>query len=118
VSETEAETETGSVTAPDPVVGAGGGTSRPSEAAAERDGLAAGFTGIEDGEEIYILEADLGDVRLSLDFLVFRAEDPFAEINGVEIHLGGTIEGYRVKSIERDRVRLSDGRRTIVLRAP
>ena len=70
-------------------------------------------------EEIYILEADLGyGVSLSLDFLIYREVDPFAEINGVELHLGGTIEGYRVKAIERDRVTLSNGRRTIVLRAP
>ena len=78
-----------------------------------------GFVGKEGGEEIYILEADLGNgVSLSLDFLIYRDVDPFAEINGVEVHLGGTIEGYRVKAIERDRVTLSNGRRTVVLRAP
>jgi len=80
--------------------------------------LSEGFAGIEDGDEVYILEADLGSVRLSLDFIVFRANDPFAEINNVELHLGGVIDGYRVKAIERDRVRLSNGRRTIVLRTP
>ena len=79
---------------------------------------AIGFVGMEDGEEVFILEADLGSVQLSLDFLVSRAEDPFTEINGVELHIGGVIEGYRVKSIEHDRVKLSNGRRTIVLRAP
>lgn len=79
---------------------------------------APGFTGIEDGDEIYVMEAAVGKVRLSLDFIVFRSDDPFAEINGIELHLGGVIEGYRVKAIERDRVRLSDGRRNIVLRAP
>ena len=79
----------------------------------------SGFVGKEGDEEIYILEADLGNgVSLSLDFLIFREEDPFAEINGVELHLGGTIGGYRVKAIERDRVTLSNGRRTVVLRAP
>jgi hypothetical protein len=91
--------------------------SRPSgsDPAAATD---SGFAGIEDGAEVYILEADLGDVRLELDFIVFRADDPFAEINGIEVHLGGTVGGFRVKAIERDRVRLSDGRRTVVLRAP
>jgi len=79
----------------------------------------SGFVGKEGDEEIYILEADLGNgVSLSLDFLIFREEDPFAEINGVELHLGGSIGGYRVKAIERDRVTLSNGRRTVVLRAP
>jgi len=77
-----------------------------------------GFTGIVDGEEIYILEADLGTVVLSLDFIVFRTDDSFAEINGVELHVGGMVEGFRVKAIERDRVHLTDGRRNIVLRTP
>jgi hypothetical protein len=77
-----------------------------------------GFAGMEGGDEVYVLEADLGDVTLSLDFLVYRATDPFAEVNGVEVHLGGTVAGFRVKDIEKDRVRLSDGHRTIVLRTP
>ncbi len=84
----------------------------------EDKNLSEGFVGIEDGDEIYILEADLGSVRLSLDFIIFRADDPFAEINGVELHVGGVINGFRVKAIEKDRVRLSNGRRSIVLRAP
>jgi len=84
----------------------------------EDKNLSEGFVGIEDGDEVYILEANLGKVHLSLDFIVFRADDPFTEINGVELHVGGVIDGYRVKAIERDRVRLSNGRRTIVLRAP
>ena len=82
------------------------------------EGLSEGFAGMEDGDEVYILEADLGDRRLSLDFIVFRSDDPFVEINGVELHVGGVVEGYRVKAIEADRVRLSNGRRSIVLRAP
>ena len=90
----------------------------PATKAADDQGLAEGFAGIEDGDEVYILEADLGKVHLSLDFIIFRADDPFTEINGVELHLGGVIDGYRVKAIERDRVRLSNGRRTIVLRTP
>lgn len=78
-----------------------------------------GFVGVEDGNEVYILEADLGGGRvLSLDYIVFRADDPYAEINGVEVHLGGVVSGFRVKAVERDRVVLSDGRRTLVLRTP
>lgn len=77
-----------------------------------------GFIGKEDGINVYLMEAKLGDVTLSLDFLVFRATDPYAEINGSEVHVGGIVAGFRVKSVERDRVVLSDGRRTIVLRAP
>ena len=78
----------------------------------------SGFAGVEDGADVYILEADLGAVNFSLDYIIFRTEDPFAEINGVELHLGGVIEGYRVKAIERDRVHLSNGRKDIVLRTP
>jgi hypothetical protein len=89
-----------------------------ADAEDEEERPATGFAGIENGEEIYLLEADLGGVVLSLDYIVLRAEDPFAEINGVEVHLGGTIEGFRVKAIEHDLVRLSDGRRTVVLRTP
>ncbi|HSN53023.1 MAG TPA: hypothetical protein VLT32_00050 [Candidatus Sulfomarinibacteraceae bacterium] len=83
------------------------------------DATPVGFVGVEDGNEIYILEADVGGGRvLSLDYIVFRADDPYAEINGVEIHLGGVVSGFRVKAVERDRVVLSDGRRTVVLRTP
>ena len=77
-----------------------------------------GLAGVEGDADVFIMEAELDDVRLSLDFIVFRSEDPYAEINGTEVHLGSTIEGWRVKAIETDRVRLSDGRRNIVLRAP
>lgn len=89
-----------------------------SSATLEDTGRAGGYTGTEDGNEIYILEADLGKVRLSLDFIISRADDPFCEINGIELHIGGVIEGYRVKEIENDRVLLSNGRRSVVLRAP
>jgi len=119
------EAESSGVAFPDAVDP--GADSVPAAAAAESggtdsatapDGVESGFAGIEDGEEVYILEADLGNVVLSLDYLVFRTDDPFAEINGVEVHLGGVVDGFRVKDIQKDRVRLSDGRRNIVLRAP
>jgi hypothetical protein len=77
-----------------------------------------GFAGREDGADVYILEAEVGGARLSLDFIVFRAVDPFVEINGVELHVGGVVAGFRVKTIESNRVTLTDGRRTIVLRTP
>jgi hypothetical protein len=94
----------------------GPSTSRPQDPASSSSN--AGFTGVEDGADVYILEANLGAVQLSLDYIIFRADDPFAEINGIELHLGGVVEGYRVKAIERDRVHLSNGRKDIVLRTP
>jgi len=90
----------------------------PATASSGAKSLEGGFTGVEDGADVYILEARLGKVELSLDYIIFRPDDPFAEINGVELHIGGVIEGYRVKSIERDRVHLSNGRKDIVLRTP
>jgi hypothetical protein len=79
---------------------------------------ATGFAGRENGDDVYIMEAEVGGVRLSLDYIVFRAEDPFVEINGVELHVGGVVAGFRVKEIGGDRVSLTDGRRTIILRTP
>ena len=89
-----------------------------ARATSETTEFDGGFIGVEDGADVYVLEANLGRVQLSLDFIIFRADDPFAEINGVELHLGGVIEGYRVKAIDRDRVHLSNGRKDIVLRTP
>jgi hypothetical protein len=68
------------------------------------------------GERVFVLDADLGDVTLSLGYIVFKPSDPFAEINGREVRQGSLVEGYRVEEIERDRVRLRQGERTVVLR--
>ena len=89
-----------------------------TRATSETTEFDGGFIGVEDGADVYVLEANLGRVQLSLDYIIFRTDDPFAEINGIELHLGGVIEGYRVKAIERDRVHLSNGRNDIVLRTP
>ncbi|MEE4273086.1 MAG: hypothetical protein V2I67_15540 [Thermoanaerobaculales bacterium] len=77
-----------------------------------------GSIGNDREAEVYLMEADLGTAVLSLDYIVFRPDDPYAEVNGQEVHLGTVIEGFRVKAIQRDRVVLSDGRRNVVLRAP
>jgi hypothetical protein len=99
---------------PDPVVDAVPDPAPPTSASEPE----TGFLGEEDGADVYLLEANLGDVALSLDFIVFRATDPYAEINGAEVHVGGTVAGFRVKAVAKDRVVLSDGRRTVVLRTP
>lgn len=114
------ETGTGEVSAPDLGRETSADASNPPKERVKPATVkrSEGFTGTIDGEEIYILEADLGSVVLSLDFIVFRTDDSFAEINGVELHVGGVVEGFRVKAIDRDRVHLSDGRRNIALRTP
>ena len=71
-----------------------------------------------DGERIYLIEADLGTVVLTLDFIALRADDPFAQINGLDVHVGSTIEGFTVEAIERDQVRLRDDDGPLILRAP
>ena len=63
-----------------------------------------------------MLEADLGDARLSLGYIVSRETDPFAEVNGEVVHIGSQVEGLTVVSIERDRVTLRGLHRTVVLR--
>jgi hypothetical protein len=70
------------------------------------------------GERVYVMEADLGDVVLSLGYIVARHSNPFAEINGVEVHLGSEIEGFVVEAIEADRVVLRDEDGPLVLRVP
>lgn len=68
------------------------------------------------GHREFVAEADLGSVKLVLDYIAYRPSDPFAQINGVELHEGYHIEGFTVKKIARDRVELEDDRGTLVLR--
>jgi len=70
------------------------------------------------GEREFVMEAEIGGVVLSLGFIVARANNPFAEINGIEVYLGSEIEGFVVESIEADRVVLRDDDGQLVLRVP
>ena len=70
------------------------------------------------GERVFVLDADLGYASLSLDYIVFRPVDPYAEINGLEVHEGWRVEGFVVEKIERDRVRLRDDSGPLTLRVP
>ena len=70
------------------------------------------------GERVYILDADLGKVSLSLGFIVFRPVRPFAEINGIEVYEGSEVEGFTVEKIEADQVTLRDADGPLVLRVP
>jgi hypothetical protein len=71
-----------------------------------------------DGERVFVVEANLGDTTLSLGFIVARSQNPFAEINGVDVYLGSEIEGFVVEAIEADRVVLRDDQGPLVLRVP
>jgi len=79
---------------------------------------AAAVTTSATGEREYIMEAELGDLVLSLGFIVARSNNPFAEINGIEVSVGSEIEGFVVEAIEADRVVLRDGDGPLVLRVP
>jgi hypothetical protein len=90
------------------------GVEAPAEEAADQS--RATGTDARGGEREYVVEADLGYAFLSLDYIVSRSEDPFAEINGTEVHEGSWIEGFTVEKIEQDRVLLRDDRGPLVLR--
>lgn len=67
---------------------------------------------------VFDVDADLGDVHLSVDYLVIRPDDPFAQINGQEVRVGSTIEGYEIVAIERDRVVLDGPLGTVTINVP
>ncbi len=69
---------------------------------------------LPDGE--YVGEAHIGDVTLTLDYLVYRKENPFAQINGRDVRVGAVIEDHVVETITQDSVVLSKGDTKIVLR--
>lgn len=125
-------------TPPPPRVATGdyGGLSRPAQAEDDGrgdrdDGTAEAASADEDRaspppgvlhgrgpakERVYVLDADLGNVRLSLDFIVFRQIRPFAEINGVEVYEGSEIEGFTVVTIEADQVTLRNEAGPLILK--
>jgi len=49
-------------------------------------------------------EARIGTVKLSLDYIVYRSDNPFAQINGEEAHIGTDVAGYIVTEITSDYV--------------
>lgn len=71
-------------------------------------------TPLADGE--FVGEARIGDVTLTLDYLVYRKENPFAQINGDDVRVGAVIEDFVVKKITIDSVELMKGDTKIVLR--
>ena len=67
-------------------------------------------------EREFVIDADLGRVKLHLDYIVYRPGSPFAGINGQQVAIGSVIEGFQVEEIGPELVRLRDGRGTVVLR--
>jgi hypothetical protein len=73
-------------------------------------------TGSGRGERTFVVDADLGHVKLHLDYVVYRPGSPFAGINGQQVVIGTMIEGFQIEEIGPDSVRLRDARGTVVLR--
>jgi len=71
-----------------------------------------------DGNRVFVMEAEVGGVSLSLGYIVARSSNPFAEINGIDVRIGSEIEGFVVEAIKRDRVILRDEKGLLILRVP
>jgi hypothetical protein len=67
-------------------------------------------------ERVYVLDANLGHVKLHLDYIVYRPSAPFASINDQQVRIGSIIEGFEVTEISPDLVKLHGARGTVVLR--
>lgn len=67
-------------------------------------------------DRVFVIDADLGKVKLHLDFIVYKPSAPFAGINGVQIVPGSIVDGLLVEEIGADFVRLRDARGTLTLR--
>jgi hypothetical protein len=68
------------------------------------------------GPRLFVAEAHLGYADLVLDYIAYRPSDPFAQINGVELHEGYHLEGFTVERIGPDEVELRDAHGPLVLR--
>ncbi len=64
----------------------------------------------------FVGEGSLGKATFRLDYLAYRPDDPFVQINGIELHQGWEIAGYTVERIQTDRVILVGPAGKIVLR--
>ncbi len=67
-------------------------------------------------QRVFTATARLGSVTLELDYIVYRASDPFAQINGLEVHEGSEIEGFTVVEITPSAVKLKDEMGEIVIK--
>lgn len=64
----------------------------------------------------FVLQAQLPDMVLTLDFLVYGGAKSFARINGQDVAVGGEVAGYTVEAIHEDRVVLRGRAGTVVLK--
>lgn len=69
----------------------------------------------ESGSGASVGQVEVDGVTLTLDYLVYRSENPFAQINGRDVRVGAVIEGWIVTGITADAVVLERNTREIVL---
>ena len=70
----------------------------------------------EVAENTYVLEAKIGDVELSLDFIVWSESDPLVQINGKLLAVGQLFDGWMVTEIQREQVTLRSREDLVTLR--
>ncbi len=64
----------------------------------------------------FVAEARIGETTLTLDYLVYRKANPFAQINGRDVRVGAVIEDFVVEAITSDSVVLTRGETRVVIR--
>lgn len=78
--------------------------------------LPASTSSGDDAGGEFVAEAHIGDITLTLDYLVYRTENPFAQVNGRDVRVGSVIEDFVVEAITTDSVVLTRDQTKIVLR--
>ena len=56
--------------------------------------IAWGIVAACHAKPVFLVDADLGYATLTVDYIVYRPDDPFAEINGVEVHRSDSMPTY------------------------
>jgi hypothetical protein len=65
---------------------------------------------------VFVAKAQVGEVTLTLDYLVFRKDNPFAQINGIDVRVGSVIEDFVVEAITPESVVLRKDQITVEIR--
>jgi hypothetical protein len=85
-------------------------------AAGEQAADQAAVVPIERSTREALIDADLGYAKLHLDYLVYRPGSPFGRVNGQDVIVGSTVDGFRVDEITADYIKVSDRRTVVILR--
>jgi len=70
-----------------------------------------------DGNSTFPPSATIEGHPIVLDYLVYREEHPYAQINGIVVEQGAAIEGFLLEKVEKDRIELTKGDRHYIIRA-